>query len=101
MVHKLLLRSCVLWDLYIFSDKQESMDKKDLAEVAAWRQSKIQLNQAISIAQQTTAGQVMGAEFDFKYGKGIYEMKVAKQGQKHKLDIDANTGAVLKNRPSH
>lgn len=85
----------------IIKTKQESMDKKDLAEVAAWRQSKIQLNQAISIAQQTTAGQVMGAEFDFKYGKGIYEMKVAKQGQKHKLDIDANTGAVLKNRPSH
>lgn len=85
----------------IIKTKQEVMDAEDTEEHKAFVQAKIKLNQAMQQANQLIGGQVVSAEFDMKKGVAVYDIEIAKDGQMHEVRLDANTGAVLKNKIDH
>ena len=71
-----------------------------MTDAAAVVQSKISLQQAILIASKTVQGDVVSAEFeknDHTAG-GEYEVKFVGNGVEHEVNIDANTGKVLKTK---
>ena len=71
-----------------------------ITDAAAVVQSKISLQQAIIIASKTVQGDVVSAEFeknDHTAG-GEYEVKFVGNGVEHEVNIDANTGKVLKTK---
>ncbi|WP_201556991.1 PepSY domain-containing protein [Psychrobacter sp. 72-O-c] len=79
----------------VLSAKQEQLDKEDMAEYNAMKRAKVSLNQAMQTAAQSINGKVIEAEFDVDNGKSVYEIKVAKGNQVHKVVIDSMTGKVM------
>lgn len=75
--------------------KQESLDKKDMAEYSAMKQAKVSLTSAMQTASQSVNGKVISAEFELKKGQSFYDIDVVKGNQKYEVSIDANTGKVL------
>lgn len=78
-----------------------NIGKSDTSEAVAAYQSKISLEQAIAIAQQTAKGDLVSAEFDLDddFGAsatGEYEVKFVSGNNEIELKIDANTGKVIK-----
>lgn len=82
----------------VLKTKQERLDNKDRAEHKAMKQAKVSLNQAMKTAARSVGGTVFEAEFDNDYGQSVYEIKVAKGDQTHKIVIDAMTGKVISTR---
>lgn len=79
----------------VLKTKQERLDNKDRAEHKAMKQAKVSLNQAMKTAARSVGGTVFEAEFDNDDGQSVYEIKVAKGDQTHKIVIDAMTGKVI------
>ena len=79
----------------VLKTKQEKLDNKDRAEHKAMKQAKVSLNQAMKTAARSVGGTVFEAEFDNDDGQSVYEIKVAKGNQTHKIVIDAMTGKVI------
>ena len=71
-----------------------------MTDAAAVVQSKISLQQAILMASKTVQGDVVGAEYDQHdhMAGGKYEVKLIGNGVEHEVNIDANTGKVLKTK---
>ena len=82
----------------VLSAKQEKLDKDDIAEYKAMKNSKVSLAQAMEKATQNVNGKVIEAGFDVDNGKSVYEIKVAKGNQIHKMVIDSVTGKVVSSR---
>ena len=82
----------------VLSAKQEKLDKDDIAEYKAMKNSKVSLAQAMQKATQNVNGKVIEAGFDVDNGKSVYEIKVAKGNQIHKVVIDSMTGKVISSR---
>ena len=82
----------------VLSAKQEKLDKDDIAEYKAMKNSKVSLAQAMEKATQDVNGKVIEAGFDVDNGKSVYEIKVAKGNQIHKVVIDSMTGKVISSR---
>ena len=82
----------------VLSAKQEKLDKDDIAEYKAMKNSKVSLAQAMEKATQNVNGKVIEAEFDVDNSKSVYEIKVAKGNQIHKVVIDSMTGKVISSR---
>lgn len=82
----------------VLKTKQERLDNKDRAEHKAMKQAKVSLNQAMKTAARSVGGTVFEAEFDNDDGQSVYEIKVAKGNQTHKIVIDAMTGKVISTR---
>ena len=82
----------------VLKTKQEKLDNKDIAEHKAMKQAKVSLNQAMKTAARSVGGTVFEAEFDNDDGQSVYEIKVAKGDQTHKVMIDAMTGKVISTR---
>ncbi|WP_201594647.1 PepSY domain-containing protein [Psychrobacter fulvigenes] len=82
----------------VLKTKQEKLDNKDIAEYKAMKQAKVNLNQAMQTAARSVGGTVFEAEFDNDDGQSVYEIKVAKGNQTHKVMIDAMTGKVISTR---
>ena len=82
----------------VLSAKQEKLDKDDIAEYKAMKNSKVSLAQAMEKATQNVNGKVIEAGFDVDNGKSVYEIKVAKGNQIHKSVIDSMTGKVISSR---
>ena len=82
----------------VLKTKQERLDNKDRAEHKAMKQAKVSLNQAMKTAARSVGGTVFEAEFDNDDGQSVYEIKVAKGDQTHKVMIDAMTGKVISTR---
>ena len=82
----------------VLSAKQEKLDKDDIAEYKAMKNSKFSLAQAMQKATQDVNGKVIEAGFDVDNGKSVYEIKVAKGSQIHKVVIDSMTGKVISSR---
>ena len=82
----------------VLSAKQEKLDKDDIAEYKAMKNSKVSLAQAMEKATQNVNGKVIEAGFDVDNGKSVYEIKVAKGNQIHKIVIDSMTGKVISSR---
>ncbi len=76
----------------VLSTKQEKLDKDDIAEYKAMKQAKVSLAQAMKKATQNVNGKIIEAEFDVDNGRSVYEIKVAKGNQIHKVVIDSMTG---------
>ena len=79
----------------VLKTKQESLDKKDMAEYSAMKQAKVSLTSAMQTASQSVNGKVISAEFELKKGQSFYDIDVVKGNQKYEVSIDANTGKVL------
>lgn len=82
----------------VLSTKQERLDAEDMAEYNTMKRAKVSLTQAMQTAAQSVKGNVIEAEFDVDNGKSMYEIKVAKGNQVHKVVIDSMTGQVISNR---
>lgn len=82
----------------VLKTKQDWFDNKDIAEHKAMKQAKVSLNQAMKTAARSVGGTVFEAEFDNDDGQSVYEIKVAKGDQTHKVMIDAMTGKVISTR---
>ena len=82
----------------VLSAEQERLDKKDMAEYNAMKRAKVSLNQAMQTAAQSIKGKVIEAEFDMDNGKSVYEVKVVKGNQVHKVYIDSMTGKIMSSR---
>ena len=82
----------------VLSAKQEKLDKDDIAEYKAMKNSKVSLAQAMEKATQNVNGKVIEAGFDIDNGKSVYDIKVAKGNQIHKVVIDSMTGKVISSR---
>ena len=62
------------------------------------KNSKVSLAQAMEKATQNVNGKVIEAGFDVDNSKSVYEIKVAKGNQIHKIVIDSMTGKVISSR---
>ena len=82
----------------VLSAKQDQLDREDMAEYKAMKQAKVSLNQAMEKATQNINGKIIEAGFDVDNGKSVYEIKVAKGNQIHKMVIDSVTGKVVSSR---
>ena len=82
----------------VLSAKQDQLDREDMAEYKAMKQVKVSLNQAMKKATQDVNGKIIKAGFDVDNGKSVYEIKVAKGNQIHKMVIDSVTGKVVSSR---
>lgn len=82
----------------VLSSKQDRLDKEDRAEYRAMKQAKVSLNQAMQKATQNVNGKVIKAEFDIDNGKSVYEIKVAKGNEIHKIVVDSMTGKTISSR---
>lgn len=55
------------------------------------------LPEVLAIVRRRTSGEVLETEFDYEDGVPVYEFKyVDKTGRVRELEIDARTGAVIK-----
>lgn len=82
----------------VLQNKQEKLDKEDMAEYNAMKKSKISLNQAIKQANQSVNGKVTEAGFDIDFGKPVYKVEIAKGTQVHKVIIDSMTGKIIRSQ---
>ena len=82
----------------VLSNKQEKLDKEDMAEYDAMKKSKTSLNQAIKKANQSVKGKVIEAGFDIDFGKPAYKIEIVKGTQVHKVVIDSMTGQIIRSQ---
>lgn len=78
----------------------ERLDKEDLAEYNAMKQSKVSLTQAIKKANQTLKGTVLEAEFDMDFGKPVYKVEIGKGNQVYKVVVDSMSGNITRSQVS-
>lgn len=79
----------------VLKTKQKKLDKKELAEYSAMKQTKVTLTSAMQKAAQSLNGKVISAEFELEKGQPVYDIEVVKGNQIYDVSIDANTGKVL------
>ena len=82
----------------ILSNKQDKLDKEDIAEYNAMKKSKTSLNQAIKKANQSVKGKVIEAGFDIDFGKPAYKIEIVKGTQVHKVVINSMTGQIIRSQ---
>ncbi|SLJ84022.1 PepSY domain-containing protein [Psychrobacter sp. DAB_AL43B] len=82
----------------VLSNKQEKLDKEDIAEYNAMKKSKTSLNQAIQKANQSVKGKIIEAGFDIDFGKPAYKVEIVKGTQVHKVVIDSMTGKIIRSQ---
>lgn len=82
----------------VLSAKQGKLYKEDIAEYKAMKQAKVSLTQAMQRATQNINGKIIEAGFDVDNGNSVYEIKVAKGNQIHKIVINSMTGKVISSR---
>ena len=82
----------------IVKSKQKKLSTSDTQKYAPLTNAKVSLTQALKNANNTVKGQVTEAEFDTENGQPVYEVKIVKAGEKHKVYVDVNTGKVIKTK---
>lgn len=82
----------------VLSNKQEKLDKEDIAEYNAMKKSKTSLNQAIQKANQSVKGKVIEAGFDMDFGKPTYKIEIIKGTKVHKVVVDSLTGKIIRSQ---
>ena len=82
----------------VLSNKQEKLDKEDMAEYDAMKKSKTSLSQAIKKANQSVKGKVIEAGFDIDFGKPAYKIEIIKGTQIHKVVVDSMTGKIIRSQ---
>ncbi len=83
----------------IIGTETERLDSGDIADYKTQQQAKIDITNAMSIAEKETGGQIMEIEFkndrDYDDHTSYYEVEVLKGNQIIELNIDADTGSVF------
>ena len=83
----------------IISTETDRLDSGDIADFKTMKQAKINITNAMSIAEKNTSGRVMEIEFkndrDYAGHTSYYEVEILKQNQIIELNIDATTGKVF------
>ena len=83
----------------IISTETDRLDSGDIADFKTMKQAKINITNAMSIAEKNTSGRVMEIEFkndrDYADHTSYYEVEILKQNQIIELNIDATTGKVF------
>ena len=82
----------------VLSNKQEKLDKEDIAEYNAMKKSKTSLNRAIQKANQSVKGKVIEAGFDMDFGKPTYKIEIIKATKVHKVVVDSMTGKIIRSQ---
>ncbi len=77
---------------------QAATAKAPINEVKAAAQSKIDLKQAMMIANKAVAGDIISAEYDQEDGtiNGYYDIKIIANNSEQEVKVNANTGNVIK-----
>lgn len=65
-----------------------------IAQVQA--RPKIELSQAVAIAEKTLGARAFDAELDVDRGRLIYEIDLVKDGKPIEAEVDAQTGAIVR-----
>ncbi|MGM8909846.1 PepSY domain-containing protein [Psychrobacter sp. 1U1] len=85
----------------IVTSETEQLDKEDIDDYKVQQQAKINMTDAIDIAEKQTNGHTLEIEFESDDDEmdhpTYYEVKVLKDNQIFELNIDAETGAVFEN----
>lgn len=83
----------------IIRTETERLDRDDINEYKIQQKAKINIIDAMSIAEKNTKGRIIKIEFkndrDYVDHSTYYEAEVLKGNQIHELNIDANTGRVF------
>ena len=83
----------------IISTETDRLDSGDIADFKTMKQAKINITNAMSIAEKNTSGRVIEIEFkndrDYADHTSYYEVEILKQDQIIELNIDATTGKVF------
>ena len=83
----------------IISTETDRLDSGDIADFKTIKQAKINITNAMSIAEKNTGGRVMEIEFkndrDYVDHTSYYEVEVLTQDQIIELNIDATTGKIF------
>ncbi|MGP4120379.1 PepSY domain-containing protein [Psychrobacter aquimaris] len=86
----------------VISTDMDRLDSDDMADYKALKQAKIDVKQAMKIAEKQTGGRVIEIEFkndrDYSDHASYYEADILKGNSIVWLNIDANTGSVFKNK---
>ena len=86
----------------VISTDMDRLDSDDMADYKALKQAKIDIKQAVKIAEKQTGGRVIEIEFkndrDYSDHASYYEADILKGNSIVWLNIDANTGSVFKNK---
>ncbi|MGM8897797.1 MULTISPECIES: PepSY domain-containing protein [unclassified Psychrobacter] len=85
----------------IVTSETEQLDKEDIDDYKVQQQAKINMTDAIDIAEKQTNGHTLEIEFESDDDEmdhpTYYEVKVLKDNQIFELNIDAETGTVFEN----
>ena len=65
-------------------------------EAAVIANAKVTLAQAIATAEQQIGGKAVGTGIEEQHGSVAFEVEVLKDGQKHKVLVDPQTGQIVK-----
>ena len=83
----------------VIGTETERLDSGDIADYKTQQQAKIDITNAMSIAEKETGGQIMEIEFkndrDYDDHTSYYEVEVLKDNQIIELNIDADMGSVF------
>lgn len=86
----------------VISTDVDRLDRDDMADYKALKQAKIDVKQAMKIAEKQTGGHVIEIEFkndrDYSDHASYYEADILKGNSIVWLNVDANTGSVFKNK---
>ena len=86
----------------VISTDVDRLDNDDMADYKALKQAKIDVKQAIKIAEKQSGGRVIEVEFkndrDYSDHATYYETDILKGNSIVWLNVDANTGSVFKNK---
>ena len=74
---------------------ESALDDEDKAELAALKTSKITLQQAIALAEQTASGSALSAGLEQVRGRAVWEILVQSPSQSRQVHIDPVTGKVM------
>lgn len=80
----------------VISATQKSLDAEDRSEYEAQQQASTTIEQAIQIAADSLNGTVTEIEFDIENDQPVYETNVLADNRKYDVDVDANTGSIIK-----
>lgn len=77
---------------------QAAPSKAPINEVKAAAQSKVDLKQAMMLANKAVAGDIISAEYDQEDGtiNGYYDIKTIANNSEQEVKVNANTGKVMK-----
>ena len=86
----------------VISTDVERLDSDDLVDYKALKQAKIDVKQAMKIAEKQSGGRVIEIEFkndrDYSDHASYYETDILKGNSIVWLNVDANTGSVFNNK---